>query len=188
MANLARVRVGWSGSPVTGEGVSTFYFAEAHTGFSADLVAWFTQLAVVVPTVVTFTVPSAGDLIDVATGELSGTWSGEAGGTVNSSSAQAYAAGVGMRVQWLTSGIRNGRRVKGSTFVVPITSNLYALDGSIADATIAAQTTGLNAFLTASLPNMVIYSRPSDTAAGQANTVIDGDIVDRVSWLRSRRT
>lgn len=188
MANLVRCRVTWNGSPVTGEGVSTFYFDEAHTGFVADLTTWFTQLAVIVPTVVTFRIEPTGDLIDIPTGELSGTWTDGSVGIVNSSSAQAFAAGVGLRIQWPTSGIRNGRRVKGSTFIVPITSNLYAVDGSIADATIAAQTTAVNAFMTATGANMRIYSRPTDTDPGQANTVLGASVLDRVSWLRSRRT
>ena len=47
-----------------------------------------------------------------------------------------FAAGVGARVVWETGAVRNGRRVRGSTFVVPIWSSAYETNGTLHTATI----------------------------------------------------
>lgn len=188
MANLVRVRVSWNGSPVVGEGVSTFYFDEAHTGFVADLTALFADLSTPVPSGVSWVIPNTGDLIDIATGALSGTWTDGTAGTPGAGNLNDYAAGVGMRIQWGTSGIRNGRRVKGSTFIVPIGVNYYDSNGTLDTGLLAAMQTSVNTFFTACAGNLRIYSRPTDTQSGQENVAISATLVDRVSWLRSRRT
>lgn len=187
MPNLARVRTTWNGTPVVGPGVSTFYFAEASSGFVAAVSAFFVSLASRVPATVLFTTLNSGDLIDIDTGAISGTWTDGSTGTANSNAAGAYAQGVGVRGRWATSGLRNGRRVRGSTFIVPLTAAAYAVDGTI-DATVhTAVSNAFNTLFTATAPNMRIYSRPGVGGQGQANTVIGVDTPDKVSWLRSRR-
>ena len=188
MANLARVRTHWSGNTVVGEGISTFYFDEADTGFIARLHTFWAACGGRVPVGTTWTTPASGDLIDVATGELSGTWTDGVVSIVNSSSGNAYAAGVGVRISWPTSGIRNGRRVKGATYVVPITTDCYALDGTIGTAYLGTFQTAAGNLFTSSAGKMRVYSRPFGGAGGQSNTVVNADVPDRVSWLRSRRT
>lgn len=187
MANLARVRVAWGGGAVIGEGVSTFYFDEAHVGFATDLFNFYDAIKSSFPAGVTWTVPASGDLIDVATGALSGTWTDFPGGTVNSTGSGVFSLGVGARAVWGTSGIRNGRRVKGSTFLVPLAGGAYAADGTLAGATLTSLQSGASALLTASGSNMRIYSQPAPGSGGQSNTVVDASVPDKVSWLRSRR-
>lgn len=188
MPNLVRVRTEWNGSPVVGPGVSTFYFAEAHTGFVADVAAFFAALITLVPTGVTFTTQNTGDLIDVATGELSGTWTDGTTATAISSGSGAYALGVGARVRWATSGIRNGRRVRGSTFIVPLIAGAYDTAGTLSTPTLNTISTAANALFTGSTPEQRVYSRPAPGLAGQSNTVVGLTVPDKVSWLRSRRT
>ena len=188
MANLARVLVTWSGTPVTGGGISSFFFDEAHTGFVADLDTFLTAVTGLCPTGLTITIPGTGDLVDVATGALTGTWSDGATQTVTTSSGVSYAAGVGMRVVWRTSGIRNGRRVRGSTFLVPLVTSAYQTNGTIVDATALAVFSAADDLIAASGTNMRIWSRPTPGQAGAAHTVIDTTAPDTVSWLRSRRT
>lgn len=173
---------------MTGGGVSTFYFDEAHSGFVADVVAFFDTVKGIVPAGVQWTVASSGDLIDVATGDLSGTWTDVAAGPVTATGAGIFALGVGARVKWLTSGIRNGRRVLGSTFVVPLLGSAFEGNGSITAAAMTAMNASVSNLLTASGTNMRIYSQPKNGLVGQANTVVGGNAVDTVSWLRSRRT
>jgi len=188
MPNLARVRTIWSGTPVVGAGVSTFYFDEAHSGFVADLQALWVALAPRVPTGVTFTTANTGDLIDEDTGDLVGTWTDGTPSTVNSSGSGVYAAGVGLRARWPTSGIKNGRRVRGATFVVPLVGSAYQSDGSIDGTVWTSVTTAFGALYTAGAGFQYIWSRPVAGAGGQANLVINTDVPDKVSWLRSRRT
>lgn len=188
MANLARVRTSWIGSPVVGPGVSTFYFAEASSGFVAAVSAFFVSIAARVPSGVMFTTLNTGDLVDINTGALTGTWTDGTTGTAATSGSGTYAAGVGARGRWATNGVRNGRRVRGSTFIVPLTSACYQSDGSIDGTVWTSLSSSFGTLYTATAPNMRIWSRPVAGAGGQAHTVIGPDLPDRVSWLRSRRT
>lgn len=188
MPNLARVRTSWSGAPVVGPGVSTFYFDEAASGFVAAVSAFFVSLAARVPTGVLFTTLNTGDIVDEDTGALVGTWTDGVTGTAATSGSGVYASGVGCRGRWSTSGIKNGRRVRGSTFIVPLVGSAYQSDGTIDGTVWTSIRTSFDNLYTATAGNMYIWSRPVAGAGGQANLVIGDDLPDKVSWLRSRRT
>lgn len=188
MANLARVRAVWGGSPVVGGGVSTFYFDEAGSGFVAALGTFFSSVLGRCPPGTFVTIANTGDLIDIATGALSGTWTDGTTQTPAASNAGAYAAGVGTRVEWPTSGIRHGRRVRGSTYIVPIHSACYDVDGTLGGAYLTTFASAASTLYAAKGSIMKVYSRPSSAGGGQANQVIGANVPDRVSWLRSRRT
>lgn len=188
MANLARVRVSWSGAPVIGSGVSTFYFDEAASGFSAAVRTFFSSLAGRIPAGVSILVQNSGDLIDVSSGALSGTWTDPNTGGITSSGTGNYAAGVGARVKWLTAGIRNGRRVTGSTFIVPLHLTAYDSSGTILNTVLGEIENAAQALLTATGTDMKVYSRPVGGGGGAAHSVVSRQVPDMVSWLRSRRT
>jgi len=188
MANLVRVRTTWNGTAVVGEGVSTFYFTEAHTGFVADLTAFWTTLKGNFPAGITLRTDNTGDLVDIDTGQLSGTWTDTAGSPVLTTGAGVFAQGVGARVKWTTTGIRNGRRVRGATFLCPLINGSYESDGSLTSTFITAATTACNTLLTDSGTFMRTYSRPVPGQGGQASPVTAALIPDKISWLRSRRT
>lgn len=188
MANLARVRVEWSGAAVTGPGLSTFYMDEAGSGWSADLVTFFTSLAGRFPTGITWNIPSSGDLIDIGTGELSGTWSGESGGAVGSSGGNGFVRGAGASVEWQTAGIRNGRRVLGRTYMCPLDNGSWTT-GGILNATVQGELQAAATALLTANPWAMIYSRPTVTSpVGAASPVTAARVPFDVSWLRSRRT
>jgi len=188
MANLARVRVLWTGPAVVGDGVTTLFFDEAHSGFLADVRSFFFDLRFAFPNTLQLTFPPSGDLIDVATGELSGTWTEADPGAITAAGAGGHVSGVGARVTWATSGIRSGRRVRGSTFLCPLTESMFDTDGTPDAAFVTLVQTAGTALVTASGTNMKVYSRASAGRSGQSNTVIAAGAPDKVSWLRSRRT
>ena len=188
MPNLARVRTSWAGTAVTGGGVSTFYFAEAHSGFVADVTAMWTAMVLRLVTGMVLTTENTGDLIDIATGEISGSWTDGTTSNVATTGTGVYAAGVGARIRWATSGITNGRRVRGSTFIVPLTSGDYDSNGTIGGAALTAIGNGAGALFTGSEGNLRIYTRPVAGRAGAAHPVVGYTTPDKVSWLRSRRT
>jgi len=109
------------------------------------------------------------------------------GGTAN------FANGVGIRVKWSTAGIYRGRRVKGSWFGVPLVSGVYLSDGTIDNATVATFQAAATALIAAN-PGLLVYSRKAAADAhhgatdGEFNVITAGTAVDKVSWLRSRRT
>lgn len=188
MPNLNRVRVAWTGSPVTGAGVSTFYVDEAATGYVSALRAFFEAIKNVIPAGVSIQVPPSGDMIDVATGAITGAWSETGVAVVVCSGAGPFVAGTGVRVTWATAGIRNGRRVKGSTFIAPMAASVFDSDGT-PSAALITQIDGAATTLLAAIPtDLIIYSRPSGATPGLGSPVISSDVPNAASWLRSRRT
>lgn len=188
MATIARVRAIWSGTGVVGEGVSTFYFDQADSGFISAVHGAMTGWRTVITNNVTIQVENSGDLLDDATGALAGTYTEAAVAPVVCTGTSSYAAGVGARVRWRTSGIVNGRRQIGSTFVVPLGTGFYDGDGTLTGTAITALNLGITNMLTPGTCQPLIWHRPSGGSGGSSAPVISGDVPDRVSWLRSRRT
>lgn len=189
MADLKRLRVVWGGAGVTGPGVSTFYSsAVGVVGMADDVETFFSSNAAIFPDDVTITIPSGGDLIESTTGDLSGSWNDPGtGGTVTGTSAASFAAGVGIQVRWRTDGIVAGRRVVGSTFLVPVFGGLFATDGTVNNADVTT-ILGRATTLITSMDGMVIWSRPAPGRVGSISEVQSASVPDRVSWLRTRRT
>jgi hypothetical protein len=101
-----------------------------------------------------------------------------------------YSAASGAVVTWRTAGVRNGRRVRGRTFLVPLANSAYQSDGTLAAATVTALTTNLNTFLSPSgSANFGVYARPSSAAAtdGIFHQATGFSVPDKVAVLRSRR-
>lgn len=188
MTNLARLRVTWEGAPVTGGGLSTFYFDAADTGAADAVFDFFNSAPLLYPSGLTITVPSSGDIIFDQTGGLIGTWSDPGtGGSVAGTNTGDFFAGVGLRVTWPTDGIFRGRRVVGSTFLCPIAAAISDTSGTIDSATITALTTAATALATSG-PDFRIWSRPVGITAGESNSIVEAIVPDKTSWLRSRRT
>lgn len=188
MANLCRVRVGWTGTPLVGAGLSTFYFDEAHSGFNADVRAFFDSFKLQVPTGVTWSFPSSGDIIDDTDGSIVGSWSDPTGGALTSTGSGSFALGVGVSVTWRTSGLTGNRRVLGRTFLAPILSAQFEGANAIVEAFRSSLQVAANTLVTDSAGAMRIWTQPTATTIGKSSPVTSADVKDAVSWLRSRRT
>lgn len=191
MASILRMRCVWGGTGVTGGGLSTFYFDQAGSGFPADVRTFFEAIKANIPANVTVTVPNEGDIITDTDGVLAGSWSEPSGGGITTGTFTGdYPQGVGIRIVWTTGGIYRGRRVKGSTFIVPIGGALFGTNGQLDPATQAIFASAATAFVgSGSMP--LIYSRASDKAPatqGESNLITSAVVPSTVSWLRSRRT
>lgn len=189
MALIARARVSWSGSPVTGPGVSTFYLVGAVTaGWPAALVTLFTAVRNFVPTGVTWTVPGTVDVIESTTGVLVTANSPGGGGTVTSAGgAVDFKPGVGLRMRWLTAGVVAGRRVNGTTFLAPTTSQEIP-NGVVQGTTITSIQTAMTAYLGGGYDNPAIWSKPTPQRVGSIHEITSVQVPSSLSWLRSRRT
>lgn len=188
MAVIDRVRVEWNGSSVIGGGVSTFYFDDSHTGYLADLRVFFNDWRFAIPSTVEWTFPNSGDILDVATGAITGTWTEPAVSSLVAAGAGNHVSGVGMRQVWRTNGIREGRRVRGHTFFCPLTQSMYGTDGIVVPAQVTAADAAAATLIASSGGFMRIYSRPSPGHPGVASEVVSGEAPRAISWLRSRRT
>lgn len=187
MADLNRVVVQWAGPQIKGNAVSVLHYEVGTPVDPTAILSAFSELDVVCPQGVTFTVPSTGDVIDQVTGQITGSWSEAGGGTFTCNSLLATAAaGVGACVTWETNLVVNGRRVRGRTFVVPCGTQTYEGDGTLSAGTLTA----LGAFADGLLGAgpLAVFRRPSVTnPSGLEGTVLARSIRDHVSVLRSRR-
>ena len=139
------------------------------------------------PSAVTVTIPSSGEVFDSVTGDLTGTWTQGTTSTFPGSGSGAFARGVGIRVLWFTDGHTNNRRVRGTTYVVPCTSATYDSDGTIQGAIITDWTTHCSTYIAATSTDAVIWTRPKNGAGGKTQSLTGVQVPDSVTTLRSRR-
>jgi len=191
MVDLARVRIPWTGPAVIGPAVSTFYTQGTGAALCSALSAFFSSAQSAFPNgKVTWQFPSGGEVIDSASGHLVGAWSGGPGISLTAASTDAtWVSGVGARIVWNTGAVVNGRRVRGSTFMVPLKGLAYDSDGTIGSTFVSSLQAAATALVTA-VPSLTVWSRPPAGAptGGGASPVTSAQMVDAVSWLRSRRT
>lgn len=192
MPDLHRVELQWSGVNVVGLASTVLHFDGAGVpppDMTAIRAAFATvQSALPISTTITF--PGDGVTIDDATGDLSGTWSfGSTPAPVTGSSTDTSAAGVGACVNWTTGVIVGTRRLRGRTFIVPLSTFAYDQTGTIT----TAQLTALANFRTAMLaltPELMIWHRPTTAGGsdGSSAAVVGSSVKDRVAYLSSRRS
>lgn len=186
MATIARVPVVWDGLPGF-PGVSVFYWDFTVAPDLSELNAFFTAIRNEFHASLTWTIPAAGDTIDDSSGVINGDWIATGSGTITGGGGSTpYAAGAGARAVWTTTGLVGGRRVRGSTYLVPLVSSSYDASGTIA-------TTPLGVLRNAAIDlaangGMKVWSRndPGSTN-GASFPVTSGTVPDKVSTLRSRR-
>lgn len=182
-----RLRVAWTGSTVVGGGLSTFYSLDTSPGFPAAVRNYFQSLRDLFPIGTTITVPNNGDVIDATTGTLTGVWTdGGVPAPVTGNGAGVYALGVGAQTRWRTSGIVGGRRVVGSTFLVPMVALGFDSDGTLGAAPVTSITAAGNAYIAAN-PAALIWSRPKGPRVGTTHLITGVTVPDRPSWIVSRR-
>lgn len=108
---------------------------------------------------------------------------------ITGSSSAAYAGGAGLVVNWVTSAFHLGKKVRGRTFLVPLTSIAFDLDGTLNSTAQSVVQTAAQVFAVSS-PTPVVFSSKPNGSGGVSNlvAVITGATVpDRSAILRSRR-
>lgn len=183
--SLARYRVVWTGGP-GGQGVSTFHGEPADGSALADIQTFFDSIKGLFPAALSWSFPSTGDTIDLATGQIDGSWTTTTQtGVVGTSTNSPWAAGVGAAVRWETGVVHNGRRVRGRTFLTGLVGSAYGPDGTIRDADLV--TIQNAATLLAANAGLVVFYGAGANGNGAA-PIISAVVPDRVSWLTTRRT
>ena len=153
----------------------------------AAVLAYFDAIKGHLPDDVQITVPSSGDVISEATGGITGAWAAPGGGVVSGSSSGIFMLGGGVRIVWDTAGLRNGRHVRGSTFIAPVVQTDFDTSGRVAPAAQTFHQSAANGLLVALGGAMVIWSRPKGVQAGMASAVTSVSVPETPTSLRSRR-
>lgn len=148
MSDVLRVKLRWSGFQ-GGPGYTIFHFSTGTEGFhtvteaeaAVDRVDAFAEaIKGMIPYQTALQVESDVENIDPATGEMTTVFSATPAAAHNAtiSLGPTFAGPVGMVINWKTAGVREGRRVRGRSFLVPLLSQTFDVNGT---ATSAALTT-----------------------------------------------
>lgn len=211
MAAIARVKLRWTGF-LGGPGYSIFHFRDfgrgpdgawqdADASQAADHIdAWADGVRTVVAESVRLKVESDVEMIDEASGELINVL--RAGVRPehknNAAGTGGYSGAAGAVVNWKTGGVRNGRRVRGRTFIVPCYGPAFGNDGTLADGTrLQLEASSANLINGAEVLDLGVYARPTVTRNpdgsktknndGVWHKVTSATVPDLAAVLRSRR-
>lgn len=203
MVSMMRVRTVWSG--FTGApGYTNFYFrtftgseqpgaiptqAEVDAAYDKTWDFWDTFNAVF-PDEVALTVDTVVDIVEDTNGELVSSLTAPPQAIIQGAATGVYSAATGGVIGWTTAEVRNGRRIRGRTFLVPLGgtsfNNTGRLDASIVPvfqgaATVLAATGGPVQF--------GVWARPSGPNAvdGQWAPTTGARVTNLPAVLRSRR-
>ena len=197
---MHRVKVRWAGF-IGSPGWSNFYFDTGNEDFltpeqaveSADKVTTFINaIRSRFPAAFTWSVQSDVEVISPQSGELLNVASAGARTPIlGGAPAAGYSGTSGIVVTWRTAGVRNGRRVRGRTFLVPAANSVYQDDGTLIPTVLTDFTTAANALAsqTGTGPKLGVWARPSAVGAtdGGFHPVTAVSIPDMPAVLRSRR-
>lgn len=185
MSSLNRYRAVWSGMPGA-PGVNTFYSLAA-TDLTPTLRGLYFYIRTLLPSNVTVTIEPSGDIIDSATGQITGDWSYTPETPVVGDTAGLYAAPAGASLRWNTAAVVNGHRVKGRTYIVPLVGAAYDSSGSISSTALGL----LQSIATsvAGTGDLHVWHRPTTVGGtdGSNHQVTSGTCKDMTVVLRSRR-
>lgn len=203
MPLLYRVRSRWAGfngapgysvmhfrdfnTPDPGAGGGTIEDASAAV---ARARSFFGGIAALLPDDVSIEPEQEVDVIEDTTGALVNSLQSTNGGTVDGTATGSYSAASGAVVNWRTGGIRNGRRIRGRTFLVPLAGSAYSTTGSLlpsSQTTIATAASQLAA--STGTPDLFVYARPTGPGAsdGTSSVVTGSSVPTLAAVLRSRR-
>lgn len=200
MASILRVKLRWTGLP-GGSGYSMFHMRDFSAGeptvadanaAMARIQSFAGAIKGLLPPVIKLDVESEVEVLE----ETNGTMTNVLGGTPlvqqlgTASTTAGFSAPSGAVISWSTPGVRAGRRVRGRTFIVPMSNEAYDVDGSLKTSPLATLNSAATALRDAALqPDLGIWARP--TAPGASDgiwyAVTGHRVPDMAAVLRSRR-
>jgi len=196
---MLRYKINWTGF-IGGPGYTNLHFEDASEDFftQADVDAfalkidtWLDAWAGSIASTVTYLLDPTVEVIDQTTGDLLSFWTATTDTARVGASTGSYAAPAGACLNWYTAGIRNGRRVRGRTFMVPLGGTALQSDGTIDNTKLTALRTA-TATMIAPLNDdagLGVWSRPSGPEAtdGIWHRCTSYTLPDKVAILTSRR-
>ena len=179
----------WLGAGVVGASTSTFYTRGLAGAVTGALSTYLNAIKTFIPDDISWVIAGSGDVIDDVDGSLVGAWTATPV-NVLATAASNYTVGVGLRQVWNTAGIHGSKRVRGSTFIVPVGGHCWGLDGRATSAAMTAFHNAADALLATSSVggNLCVWSRPIEGRPGASHVITSASMGSDPTWLRSRRT
>jgi hypothetical protein len=171
----------------------TFYATDV-SSFMPALHTWLEHMVTFFPPGITLTPIGEGDIIEDTTGELVSGWANAPGSPVVGSGTSPYSAPVGALVKWLTSDVVDGHRLKGHTFIVPVSLDQFSDYGNIKPVALGYLQTYCDDFVGDVGENMLIWHRPRKASVkhpvarlGTSKFVTSAAVPAKAAVLTSRR-
>jgi hypothetical protein len=193
-----RVTVKWSG--FTGSpGFTNLYFGKDAEGFIiqdqvdravARTDTWLASWQARLPGAVKLDIDPVVPVIDAATGDMTTFFNVTAPAQRPGGGSGNYSAASGACVNWYTSGVRNSRRVRGRTFIVPFAGSALGADGTLDDTALNGLRTATGVLAgTDADADLGVWARPTtpNGTDGVWYPVQAYTIPDKVAVLTSRR-
>lgn len=198
---ILRGKIRWT-IPGAGTAYSVLHFG-TDDGFNpeqadVDAVAtkmnqFITTIKAVLPNVVQLQVVNELEEIDSNNGQMIALWTtptlaAQAG---TASAAAGWAAAAGGVISWSTGIVHRARRIRGRTFVVPMSNEVWDIDGTIKAVPMGTLNTAATALRDAAgIVRLGVYARPSAPGAtdGRFAPVSGHRVPDMSAILRSRRS
>lgn len=200
MVGIARVVTRWSGFSGA-PGYTNLFFRDFEggsgepnqatiEGAQGRVQTFWNAVNDFLPNDVTLTIESTVDVLEHSTGELVNSFSAPTAPVITGLDAGAYAAASGAVISWRTGTIRNGRRIRGRTFLVPMGSGAFGINGGIQPSIVTSLQNAANALLAnTGTPDLYIWARPTAPGAldGSLGLVTGASVPSVGAVLRSRR-
>lgn len=199
MAEIARVTVnwtGWAGAP----GFTNLYFRDFEgagvidqaiaDGAVAKVHTWLTAWLSAIHESITVTVDPSVEAIDETNGNLTAFWTTAPGAGRVGTGTGTFSSATGACVNWYTNGIRNARRIRGRSFMVPLTSNGFDNTGTLDNTKLTAWRAATATLIDGTgSGDLGVWSRPSGPAATDGVWYVCNayTINDKAAILTSRR-
>lgn len=198
LAPIMKTVINWTGFN-GGPGYTNLYWqglpANAteliHAQDAVDKVDLFlASLATRVPATVTLAVDPTVQIIEETTGALQAFLNTAPDPNRVGSGTGNYSAAAGACANWSTQGVRNGRRIRGRMFMVPLAGSSLDTDGSINGTQLTALRNAVDVLRTPGAnAQLVVWARPTAPGAtdGISFPVSASSIADKTAILTSRR-
>lgn len=193
MDKIVAVWTGWSGGP----GFSNFYFGGNAAGSQLDSAAarvhaFFSAITLCLPTPITITIQPTAQNLTPGDGQISDEKPiATPGAPIVGAGGTDFASPVGACIIWRTGTTVNGRLLKGKTFLVPLATSVYDVDGTLDPSRLTELRQAATQLATSpgSAPelDLVVWHRPVAGSGGSMAPVISATVNDRAAILKSRR-
>lgn len=203
MTSILRVKARWSGfsgAPgytvmhfrdfATGDGSGTEPSADQALDAAARVNTFFADIAGLLPATVSVVIEPEVEMLEDTDGKLVTAFSAGNLPVVNGLGGEFYSGPTGAVVNWRTGAVRNGRRVRGRTFLVPLHTGAFNETGQLGPNSTATLQAAANTLAASTgTPDLGVYARPSLPGAtdGLWSAVTSATVPRLAAVLRSRR-
>jgi hypothetical protein len=189
MPNMFQIRTvhsGFTGAP----GYTQHYFDASGSSLGAQsasdaIRAFWETFAASMPSGWHYAIDADVETIDDSTGDLIGVTSTTPLVQSVTGATAAYAGGTGACITWVTNSVHFTRRLKGRTFVVPLSTSNYESDGTLTNGVLTQLRSAAAALI--GHADFGVWGRPVDGTDGLFANATAYNVRDKAAVLRSRR-